>query len=92
MKPGQFTLKYLFVETLWVAACLACLTQAMRFSPVPRLFLFMAGTLFAGGAIGGLFGRMATGFAATAWLMIAVAIVLCGLGALMILTNGFSGG
>ena len=56
MKPGQFTLQYLFLETLFIAAALACFTQLLRVPPISRLVLLIAGVLFTGGAIGGLVG------------------------------------
>ncbi len=76
MYRPQFSLSYLFAEVFWIAAALGCATQAFR---LPRatdvdllqaLLLCISG-LFAGAAVGGLFGRMIIGFLAAFGIIVA---------------------
>jgi hypothetical protein len=73
----QFSLGYLFLETFWIAATLGCIVQALRappsFAPL-HLLLFPAAALFAGAAIGGLFGGMKRGFVLVLTFMVTLVL------------------
>ncbi len=66
MKPPQFSLSYLFVEVLCVAASLGCLVNFINADSgdLVRLPLAIGGVIFAFTALGGLFGTkgMLVGF------------------------------
>lgn len=70
-RPRQFSLAYLFWEIFWIALSLGCATQAFRLADTNAIkwfFLFLA-ILFAGAAIGGIFGRTAVGMMAAIFLV-----------------------
>lgn len=75
-RPPQFSLRYLLIEVFWFAAAFGCAAQAIRLpesldSDLLQTVLMAVSGLFAGGAIGGLVGRMAFGFFAALWTIIA---------------------
>jgi hypothetical protein len=75
-RPGQFGLTYLFLETFWIAAALACFTQFHRFLPELQTAVLIYGWLCSGIALGGLFGRMSAGFQIALGLLAAVGIAM----------------
>ncbi|HUE72764.1 MAG TPA: hypothetical protein VMP01_17900 [Pirellulaceae bacterium] len=69
-------MKYLLIEVFWFAAAFGCAAQAFRLpesldSDWLQALLMAVSGLFAGAAIGGLFGRMAFGFWAALWTIVA---------------------
>jgi hypothetical protein len=75
-RPPQFSLRYLLIEVFWFTAAFGCATQAIRLpesldSDLLQTVLMAVSGLFAGAAIWGLVGRMAFGFWAAFWTIVA---------------------
>jgi hypothetical protein len=61
-RARQFTLSYLLLETLWIAAALACFTQIAYVPRELQIVFLVYGTLFSAVAIGGLVEGMPAAF------------------------------
>jgi hypothetical protein len=75
MKPGQFTLRHFFLETLCIAAALGCFTQGVNSPDAFQLPLVFSAAIFAAGAIGGAVGKMRLGFLVAAVALGAIVLI-----------------
>jgi hypothetical protein len=81
-RASQFSLSYLLMEVTWIAAAAACFGQVGYAPHGWQPVLLVYGTLFAGIALGGLFGRMPRSY----WL--GAAIIVAGFLASLLISQG----